>query len=559
MSLKQFRTIFGLIVSSLAIGSFVMFATTSALSKTQISTGQILTPAGYQNISDIKVGDKVVSYNVATGQKIINEVEKKELVTPKTHGYWEQDEQGNNVKYVERPLVFYLINGIYRLYENQSIHVNSQVIHAFQIKRGDVLYNDELQKINVKTIQEVPLQTPWVRLTISGNHSYIADDLLLHNASRYWVGGAGCLGDPTWSCTTGTTNWSATSEGTSGASVPGASDDVFFDGLGLGGAANSTLSANITINSLDMTGYANTLTHDAAVTLTVDGNGVVFKMVSGMTYTLGSATTSALSFTGTSGTTTIDSGGKTFGNTTFNGVGGTWQLTGNHAVLGTGATLTLTNGAFDANNKNVTAGLFSSSNSNTRVITMGSGTWTLSGVNGGASFPVWDMATTTGLTLTEGTSTIVISDISDTSKTFAGGGETFNNITFTGDDITVSGSNTFSTFAVSNAGEAEGLLLTAGTIQIVTTFSSNGSAGNLAILVSTSAGSAATLFKSSGTVSEDYMSIKDSTATGGATWYAGANSTNVSGNTGWIFTAPATNGKLIFRGDMKLRGDMKFR
>jgi len=38
----------------------------------------------------------------------------------------------------------------------------------------------------------------------------------------------------------------------------------------------------------------------------------------------------------------------------------------------------------------------------------------------------------------------------------------------------------------------------------------------------------------------DYMSIKDSTATGGAAWYAGANSTNVSGNTGWIFSAPAS-------------------
>ena len=42
--------------------------------------------------------------------------------------------------------------------------------------------------------------------------------------------------------------------------------------------------------------------------------------------------------------------------------------------------------------------------------------------------------------------------------------------------------------------------------------------------------------KSSGNVAANFMSIQDSTATGGATWYAGGNSTNVSGNTGWIFS-----------------------
>jgi len=48
----------------------------------------------------------------------------------------------------------------------------------------------------------------------------------------------------------------------------------------------------------------------------------------------------------------------------------------------------------------------------------------------------------------------------------------------------------------------------------------------------------ATLSKSSGTVSVDYLSIQDSNATGGATWTAGANSVDAGNNTGWIFTAP---------------------
>jgi hypothetical protein len=35
----------------------------------------------------------------------------------------------------------------------------------------------------------------------------------------------------------------------------------------------------------------------------------------------------------------------------------------------------------------------------------------------------------------------------------------------------------------------------------------------------------------------DYLSISQSIATGGAAWYAGANSTDGGNNTGWIFSA----------------------
>ncbi|MEO5949838.1 MAG: hypothetical protein ABIQ04_00145 [Candidatus Saccharimonadales bacterium] len=64
--------------------------------------------------------------------------------------------------------------------------------------------------------------------------------------------------------------------------------------------------------------------------------------------------------------------------------------------------------------------------------------------------------------------------------------------------------------------------------------------GRTAINASTS-GTAATLSKASGVVSADYLTVQDSTANGGATFYAGSNSKNVSNNTGWIFTSqPAT-------------------
>jgi hypothetical protein len=54
-------------------------------------------------------------------------------------------------------------------------------------------------------------------------------------------------------------------------------------------------------------------------------------------------------------------------------------------------------------------------------------------------------------------------------------------------------------------------------------------------LSSSSAGSAATLSSASGNKLSDRLLIQDSTATGGATWYAGSHSINVSNNTGWIF------------------------
>jgi hypothetical protein len=95
--------------------------------------------------------------------------------------------------------------------------------------------------------------------------------------TRYWVGGGLTAA---WNAT-GNTNWSLTSGGANNAAVPTTTDDVCFDGVG-GGNSPSTLSAAITIQSLDMTGYVNTLTHAATTTLTVAGN-VTF--ASGMTYT----------------------------------------------------------------------------------------------------------------------------------------------------------------------------------------------------------------------------------------------------------------------------------
>jgi len=349
---------------------------------------------------------------------------------------------------------------------------------------------------------------------------------------RFWVGGGS---SSNWDAV-GPTNWSTTSGGTNNASVPVSTDYVFFDS----NSNNATLSSNITIRSINCLGYTGTITHNAGVKLSIgngvaSGSSIALNFVSGMTYSLGNAITSEIEFIGTvAPVQNIDFAGKTTGNVTYNGVGGSWKLIGTHNT-GSTATVTLSNGTLDTNGQIVSWGLFNSNNANTRVLTLGASIVTLSGVGN-----VWDFTDVTNLTFNNNSSTIIVNNTTATGKTFIGGGRTFSTIIFSGDNIILTGSNTFSEMRVQNAGLANGLLLTSGETQTVTNFTTNGSSGSLAIIKSTIGGSAATITKAAGVISVDYMSIQDITAatSGTATWFAGVNSSDVSGNSVWSFTRP---------------------
>jgi hypothetical protein len=132
-----------------------------------------------------------------------------------------------------------------------------------------------------------------------------------------------------------------------------------------------------------------------------------------------------------------------------------------------------------------------------------------------------------------------------TAKTFVGGGSTFNCTVNQGGlgALTITGSNTFGN--ITNTVQPASILFTAGTTSTFSNFSLSGTAGNLITIGSVTAASH-TLSKASGTVSSDYLSISRSTATGGASWYAGANSTNGGNNSGWVFTAPPSGSNSNF-------------
>lgn len=290
--------------------------------------------------------------------------------------------------------------------------------------------------------------------------------------------------------------------------------------------------------NVDFTGFSGTLNTGVFV---LYGN---LTMATGMVVT---DTANGITLAPTSGTKTITSNGVLFKRPfAFGGVGSgsvTFSLADDFALNGTNKTMTLTAGTLDTNNNNVTCGLFATANSNVRTINMGSGTWTLEGTGN-----VWNLNTVTNLTLNPGTSTIKITDVSASNINFIGGGETVNNLWWargaaTGSN-TIIHANTFNDFK--DDGSVAHTIIFPNSTTTVTTFSVSGSAGNLITLARTGASGSFTLSKASGTVNSDYLSISNSDAIGGASWYAGANSTNGGNNTGWIFTAPPYGNFLMF-------------
>lgn len=301
------------------------------------------------------------------------------------------------------------------------------------------------------------------RILLSVLFSFLV--LINFAASRYWVGG-----HPTnnnWNQTgSGTTNWSTTSGGAAGASVPGASDDVIFDGAGANGNSNSTVSATITILSLTITsGYTSTITHNAVIT-----NGGALTMHTG--YTI--AGSSAMQFTLVSHT--ITSGGKSWPNnlTVSAGAGTcTLVLVGDFTVGGTISTSTnvsiqcdkTTSEILRANglNQNFINGNFTG----TAEFRLTGGTWTCSSSGG--------MANSGGFGFEGGTVTIsgtclITNTFTGTVKYYSGtvsggtlsinptctldlAGTTFNNITFatTGKTYTLSSALSATTISFSAA------------------------------------------------------------------------------------------------------------
>lgn len=206
-------------------------------------------------------------------------------------------------------------------------------------------------------------------------------------ADRYWVGGSG-----TWN-TTSTTNWSSTSGGAGGASVPTAADSVFFDQAG---TYTVTMTGALTCLDFNVSAGSVTFATGTSPTLAISGN----LNITGVTPTWNS--TGTITFNSNTAKT-IRSNNTIFGgNVTFDGVGGTWQLLDNLTVDTNAAlrTTTLTNGTIDLNDFVLATPFFNSTNSNVRGINFRNSSKIQVTYNAGtAGQRQWDCTTATNLTL----------------------------------------------------------------------------------------------------------------------------------------------------------------
>jgi len=330
-------------------------------------------------------------------------------------------------------------------------------------------------------------------------------------ANRYWVGGTG-----TWD--PASTSWSTTSGGSSGSAAPLATDNAIFDANSGGGTVTIADGSGGSGNppecaSLTCTGFTGTLEYLTGG-LNVNGN---VTLSSGGTYT-------ALALFIISPTVcTLTSVGKSV--YSINIVSGATVTLADAANLQVDGYLDIY-GTFTTNNFSVTSGYIQIWE--TATLNMGSSTFTASG-----GFWYADPAST----INAGTSTI---NMSGTSGDFDGGNKTYYNLN-TGMTtwLEIHGDNTFNT--ISNSVRPTAIYFDNGSTQTVTNFSVSGTAGQVVTLRGPSSSPRWILSKASGTVSVNYLSIRNSNATGGAAWYAGANSTSIispPGNLGWIFTAP---------------------
>ena len=297
---------------------------------------------------------------------------------------------------------------------------------------------------------------------------------------------------------------------------------TFLGSAVLGATANINVTAgtdiivmaNYIVNSVNFTGFTGSIT-------TAVGAGGNMTLGAGMTIT----SSSSWSMFGTSGTQLFTSNGVTLdAPMSFIGVGGTYQLQDN-LTLGSTRALTLNAGTLNLNAKTISTGTFAVTGASVRSIAFNGGTITVSGATFTAS---GSNVTTTG--------SGVINMTSASSKTFAGGGFSYPTLNQGGAGaLVITGANTFRTIA--NTVAPSTITLPASTTTSIAGFDLVGSAGNLVTLNSSTAGTQATLNNTTGgRIGGDYLSYQDTNATPASTISAGANSTSVSNNTGWLTT-----------------------
>jgi hypothetical protein len=343
-------------------------------------------------------------------------------------------------------------------------------------------------------------------------------------ANRYWVGGTG-----NWT-TTSTTNWSASSGGASGASVPTAADSVFFDQAGP--YTVSMGSGGGTLSCLDFT------VSGASVTFAASASHNFFVYGS---YTLAATTvwnqTWGISFQATTTGKTITTNSVNLNAViSFDGVGGGWTL-GSQLQGVTG--IYINSGTFDTSssgNYNIYADQLISSGSAVRTINLNASTITLSNVT------PFSITASANLTINAGTSQINLT--SSGSPIIAPGGYTYYNIALTSTTLsnpTITGVNTFNNLTITGTTATGVTTVNFSANQTINgALTTTGTAGNRRVLFASDTYGIGRTLTCNGAASLTNADFRDIYVIGTAAPISGTRIGNRGNNSGITFSTPKT-------------------
>lgn len=342
-------------------------------------------------------------------------------------------------------------------------------------------------------------------------------------ASRFLVGG----GNGNW---TSTTNWAATSGGSSGASAPVNGDAVTFDTNS--GATNITLDTSArACTSLDIqAGYTGTMTMTFGLTvagtctlganMTIAGSGALTISANGTITANGKTWPNALSFTSSGAAYTVADA---------------WIVTGTVSIGNGSANYAFTGGSIRCNGSFTMSGNTSSTLSGSCTWRLGgTGTWSSSGMIVSAAVTI----DTSGTVTLSGSFSISSTTFTYAAGTVSAGSATFNlsnSVTITANasgfaigtiSIASSGTKTFNGTDGFSIGTLSCLLAgisislkSGNTYTITTAIKITGISGNNNSIVAATPSSSAFLIISTSTAAFAYNTITDIDASGGNAVY----------------------------------------
>jgi hypothetical protein len=336
--------------------------------------------------------------------------------------------------------------------------------------------------------------------------------------------------DTTWA---GSSSWATSSGGTgSDANFPLAQDTIIVDEATTG---TSLSIAGHNRGVLDMSSRTSAYTLTAGALANFYGS---FTLGSGVTL----SGTSRQDYRGR-GTSTLITAGKTFNFTVAVSAVGTLQL---GDAFTSSTALSLIQGTFNAAGYNVTVSFFSTTGTNVRTLSMGSGLWTLTGT----SVAVWNAASTTNLTIDKGTANILLSSTATTTRNFSGGGLALNKLTIGGaTGVTTTNIDNINVTELASTKTVAHTISVSGSPLAVGTWSVTGTSGNVVTLNSSTAGTQRTLALTNVTSGIDYLAVRDIAVSDANKFYVGANSTDSGNNVNVYFTVPPVvpAGQNVFR------------